>query len=56
MAIIKAPNEEYTGISAGVSFIKGKGKTDDRWKIEWFKNKGYEVIDEKKNAKSKKEG
>ena len=43
MAIIKAPNKDYTGLSAGVSFVKGKGETEDKWTIGWFKNKGYEV-------------
>lgn len=45
VAIIKAPNKDYTGISAGVSFVKGEGKTDDKWKIEWFKRKGYEIVE-----------
>ncbi|MBE6058234.1 Rho termination factor N-terminal domain-containing protein [Clostridium sp.] len=43
---ILAPNKEYTGISASVSFIKGEGITEDKWLVDWFKNKGYEVINE----------
>lgn len=43
---ILAPNEEYTGISAGVSFANGEGYTEDKWLFDWFKNKGYEVIKE----------
>ncbi|MHB9909241.1 Rho termination factor N-terminal domain-containing protein [Clostridium botulinum] len=43
---ILAPNEEYTGISAGVSFVNGEGYTEDEWLFDWFKNKGYEVIKE----------
>ena len=44
MAIIIAPNEKYTGISATVPFIRGKGETDDPKLIEWFKRKGYKVL------------
>ncbi|MCW6112413.1 Rho termination factor N-terminal domain-containing protein [Clostridium sporogenes] len=43
---ILAPNEEYTGISAGVSFANGEGYTKDEWLVDWFKNKGYEVTKE----------
>ncbi|MEH7236759.1 HeH/LEM domain-containing protein [Bacillus sp. JJ1562] len=43
MAKIKAPNKDYTGVSAGVSFVKGEAETEDKWVIGWFKNKGYEV-------------
>lgn len=62
MALIKAPNKEYTGVSAGVSFIKGEAETDNKWKIQWFKNKGYEVVEEEtkkspaKKSATKKEG
>ena len=43
MAKIYAPNKQYTGISAGVSFINGVGETTDPHLIDWFKSKGYEV-------------
>jgi hypothetical protein len=46
MAIIKAPNQEYTGLSAGVTFINGVGNTDNMHLIEWFKENGYEVVEE----------
>ena len=46
MAIIKALNQKYTGLSAGVTFINGAGKTDNTHLIEWFKENGYEVIEE----------
>lgn len=46
MAKIVAPNRGYTGISAGVSFASGRGETDDPRLIKWFKDKGYEVVDE----------
>lgn len=59
MAIIKAPNQKYTGLSAGVTFINGAGKTDNTHLIEWFKENGYEVIEEDsediKKAKKAKE-
>lgn len=47
MAKIKAPNKDYTGVSAGVSFVKGEAETDNKWLIGWFKNKGYDVVEEK---------
>lgn len=43
---ILAPNEEYTGISAGVSFSNGEGYTEDEWLVDWFENKGYKVTKE----------
>ncbi len=43
MAKIKAPNEEYNGISAGTYFVNGEAETDNPHLIEWFKEKGYEV-------------
>lgn len=53
LAIIKSPNKDYTGISAGVTFVKGEAKTDDKWLIQWFKNKGYEVIEDEKKKSTK---
>lgn len=46
MAIIKSPNEQYTGVSASVLFVNGEAKTDDLKLIEWFKSKGYTVEEE----------
>lgn len=43
MAIIKAPNKQYTGISAGVSFINGVGECDDLERLKWFERSGYNV-------------
>ena len=43
MAKIYAPNKEYTGMSAGVSFCNGVGETDTPRIIEWFKSHGYRV-------------
>jgi hypothetical protein len=46
MAIIKAPNKSYTGVSASVAFCNGEGKTDNKHLIGWFKEHGYEVIED----------
>ncbi|MFC0271123.1 hypothetical protein ACFFIX_06615 [Metabacillus herbersteinensis] len=46
MAKIKSPNSRYTGVSASLQFVNGEAKTEDPWLVEWFKNKGYEVIEE----------
>ena len=43
---ILSPNKEYTGLSAGVSFVNGEGITEDMWLVDWFKNMGYEAIKE----------
>lgn len=45
MAIIKAPNEGYTGVSASVAFCNGEGRTDNKNLIQWFKDHGYTVIE-----------
>lgn len=55
MAKIIAPNKEYTGISASVSFYNGIGETEKPELIEWFSNHGYEVEETgKKRTSSKK--
>lgn len=46
MAQIIAPNKDYTGESASVTFIKGVGETSDAYLIEWFKEHGYTVIED----------
>jgi hypothetical protein len=46
MAQIIAPNKDYTGESASVTFIKGVGETSDAYLIEWFRTHGYTVIDD----------
>ena len=56
---IYAPNEDYSGSSAGVTFVKGVGETDNSHLIEWFKEHGYKVDEEsidseEKSKKSKK--
>lgn len=40
-----APNRQYTGISASVSFCNGVGETNDPRLLHWFKSHGYEVED-----------
>ena len=46
MAQIIAPNKDYNGESASVTFVKGVGATSDAYLIEWFKEHGYTVIDD----------
>ncbi|KJB88584.1 hypothetical protein AZ66_06435 [Paenibacillus sp. E194] len=43
MAKVIAPNKEYTGISAGVTFANGVGETDNPHLLVWFESNGYEV-------------
>ena len=56
MAEIFSPNEEYTGISAGVFFCNGKGETDNPHLIEWFKGHGYRVEEDSRKKTSRKAG
>ena len=55
MAKIYAPNKGYAGVTAGVSFSNGVGETEDKWAIQWFKYKGYKIVEEKKEIKEQKE-
>lgn len=48
MAKIQTPVKGYTGIIAGIPFVNGMGETENKWAIQWFKRKGYKVIEEKK--------
>lgn len=50
MAKILAPNESYTGISASVAFSNGIGETEDKHLIEWFREKGYTVVEEESTS------
>lgn len=46
MAQIIAPNKDYNGESASVTFVKGVGETSDAYLIEWFKEHEYAVIED----------
>ena len=46
MAQIIAPNNDYTGESASVTFVKGVGETSDAYLIEWFRTHGYTVTED----------
>jgi hypothetical protein len=43
MVKITCPNEQYSGISASVTFVNGVGETEDPRLIEWFEERGYTV-------------
>ncbi|BBI32037.1 hypothetical protein [Cohnella abietis] len=43
MAKVIAPNNQYNGVSAGVTFIHGSGETSDPSLLDWFREHGYEV-------------
>ena len=43
MAKIIAPNRNYNGIAASVSFRDGVGETDKPHLIQWFREHGYQV-------------
>lgn len=41
MAKIYAPNKDYNGVSASVTFVRGVGETENPHLIKWFKERGY---------------
>lgn len=53
MAKIIAPNQNYSGISAGVVFYDGEGQCEDARLLDWFEVRGYKVIHEEKPRDSK---
>lgn len=40
---VYAPNKQYTGMSASVSFCNGVGETSNPHLLNWFHSHGYEV-------------
>lgn len=52
---INAPNKQYNGISAGVTFTNGSAETDHPHLIEWFREHGYGVEEDpdKKSGRKK---
>ena len=46
MAVVKAPNQQYTGTSAGVAFVNGIGQTEKTELLAWFREHGYQVEEE----------
>ncbi|WP_077735637.1 hypothetical protein [Bacillus sonorensis] len=53
MAKIKSPNPKFNGVSASLQFVNGEAETNDKWLIGWFKRKGYEVEEKKKETNKK---
>lgn len=47
MARIIARNKQYCGISASVPFVNGVGETSTPHLIDWFKEHGYKVVEDK---------
>ena len=43
MPKILAPNREYCGVSAGVTFADGIGETENEHLLKWFEDKGYYI-------------
>ena len=55
MAKVIAPNKQYTGISAGVTFVNGVGETSNPELLKWFERHGYKVEKEPKAPKAPKD-
>lgn len=48
MAKIYAPNKQYTGVSAGVTFAGGAAECEDVARLNWFREHGYRVEEPEK--------
>jgi hypothetical protein len=48
MAKIYSPNQEFNGDVANVTFINGYGESDSPYLIDYFKQHGYIVKEDKK--------
>ena len=49
MAKVYAPNKQYVGVSAGVSFVNGVGECTNPYLLDWFKSKGYRIEEPEDN-------
>ena len=56
MITIKAPNKTYSGEVAGVTFVHGEARVEELKPHikDWFKRRGYKVIEAKQEAKKAK--
>lgn len=45
--LVETPVNNFNGEVAGVQFAYGKAKVVEGWILEWFKEKGYKVTEEK---------
>jgi len=45
---ILAPNREYSGVTAGLTFVDGVAVADELPEhiVDWFRNNGYEVLED----------
>lgn len=43
--VIKTKIPGFTGVRASVMFKNGVGETDNPYLIDWFKSKGYAVVE-----------
>lgn len=53
--IVKSPVEGFNGLSAGVQFTGGVGKTSNENAADWLKSHGYQVTEEKPKAEKPEE-
>lgn len=53
--LIKTPNSNYCGVGAGgVQFAYGQAEVLEGWVCEWYKERGYEVVEIKEPEEEKK--
>jgi hypothetical protein len=54
MAKVLAPNKQYDGFSATIKFSQGVGECTDPLLLDWFRNHGYTVEEEKTDPDAEK--
>lgn len=47
MAKVYSPVANYSGITAGVKFVKGVGECSHTTTLDWFRRRGYRVVEDK---------
>ena len=54
--IVYSPIKDYCGVgAAGVHFANGQAIVHEGWVLNWFKEKGYKVVEVKEEAEAKEE-
>lgn len=53
MAAVSTPVGGYNGVVAGVTFVDGKGETDNANALAYFRRHGYEVAEPSKRTRGK---
>ena len=51
--LVEAPNNNFNGVgAAGIVFAYGKAYVYEGWVLDWYKEHGYKVTEDKDNSQS----